>query len=137
MSDKIYYQEIFNKVKKHLLTQARPSLRQTLANAVECAYRGDDGTKCAVGCLITDEAYAMYGAEIEGCSVSVINTLNNRKSLMLAALQMSNIPTDSATLRFLTALQQVHDFVCSGADYYSRIDTELRRLAAQCGLQYE
>ncbi len=46
-------QEIFTKVATHLLTQNAKSL----ANSI-CAYRGDNGLKCAVGVLIADEHYS-------------------------------------------------------------------------------
>jgi hypothetical protein len=51
-------QEIFDTVAKHLAQQAGQA---TLGDA--CAYRGDDGRKCAAGILINDEEYepAMEG----------------------------------------------------------------------------
>ena len=55
-------QEIFNRVRDHLLTQGEISSR----TGVNCAYRGENGMSCAVGCLIPDELYleAMEGAEV-------------------------------------------------------------------------
>ena len=46
-------QEIFDKVAVHLLTQPR----SLTGNGGGCMYRGDNGTKCAVGCLIPDNEY--------------------------------------------------------------------------------
>jgi hypothetical protein len=46
-------QEIFDTVAKHLLTQKAKALSENGT----CAYRGENGTKCAVGCLISDEDY--------------------------------------------------------------------------------
>lgn len=51
-------QEIFDKVAKHLLTQNAQSM-----GIMGCAYRGDNGLQCAVGCLIPDE---LYRPEFEG-----------------------------------------------------------------------
>lgn len=48
--------DIFKHVGKHLLTQNEQSLVDRDTDR-SCAYRGDGGLKCAVGCLITDEAY--------------------------------------------------------------------------------
>lgn len=45
-------QEAFDTVAKHLFEQGCASKRGTY-----CAYRGDGGTKCAVGVLIPDELY--------------------------------------------------------------------------------
>ncbi len=52
-------QQVFDRVSDHLLTQKKKSLRPKSdwieADKPECAYRGVDGLKCAVGCLFTDE----------------------------------------------------------------------------------
>jgi hypothetical protein len=46
-------QEIFDRVAVHLLTQKVHSI-----NGIgECCYRGNNNTRCAVGCLIDDEEY--------------------------------------------------------------------------------
>lgn len=53
-------QEIFDTVAKHLLTQNAVSAsgeRHSPSNAFECLYRGDNGLRCAVGCLIPDDVY--------------------------------------------------------------------------------
>lgn len=49
-------QEVFDQVAKHLLTQMRKSFR-SFKGAEYCVYRGDDGLKCAAGCLIADDEY--------------------------------------------------------------------------------
>lgn len=49
-------QEIFDKVATHLLTQKAKSMA-IISDDYSCAYRGDDGLKCAVGCLIPDDKY--------------------------------------------------------------------------------
>ena len=45
-------QEIFTKVKNHLLTQNRKATEWGI-----CRYRTTNGLKCAVGCLIPAEEY--------------------------------------------------------------------------------
>jgi hypothetical protein len=53
-------QEIFDTVVKHLANQQVASRKNALQDGnlmMVCAYRGDNGTKCAVGCLIKDEDY--------------------------------------------------------------------------------
>lgn len=47
-------QETFDTVARHLLTQGKPAV----IIGQGCAYRGSDGTKCAVGCLIPDDKYS-------------------------------------------------------------------------------
>lgn len=47
-------QSIFDKVVIHLRKQNAKSL-DLITNA--CAFRGENGKKCAIGCLISDEEY--------------------------------------------------------------------------------
>jgi len=62
-------QEIFDISSVHLLRQKKMS---TLINPTShnpfCAYRGENGLTCALGCLISDEDYR---PEMEGRGVSV------------------------------------------------------------------
>ena len=46
-------QEIFDKVSVHLLTQGK----RALSPKGRCMYRGEEGTMCAVGCLLDDITY--------------------------------------------------------------------------------
>jgi len=50
-------QEIFDRVLQHLRTQGRPSKTIGPDNRKICAYRGEGGTRCAIGCLLPDEKY--------------------------------------------------------------------------------
>lgn len=51
-------QEVFNQVRDHLLKQNKKSIVDSV-----CVYRGPDNTKCAAGCLMSDEE---YDKKIEG-----------------------------------------------------------------------
>jgi len=87
-------QDIFNKVATHLLNQNKRSSMRTKAGAICCAYRGDDGTSCAVGCLISDKDYT---ADMEAHSVSPL---------------FRDFPIIGAKLGhkdFLSKLQWIHD----------------------------
>jgi len=86
--------EIFQKVKTHLLRQRAKAENE--ATGV-CSYR-IDGLSCAVGCLLTDEAYHI---RLEGNSV--------RCKEVSAALAQSGIPMNDASLNLLSDLQSVHD----------------------------
>ena len=90
-------QTIFNKVAAHLLAQGRPSLSD---NELECAYRGENGLRCAVGCLIDD---AHYSEAIEGYTIrdkSVAQAV--KKSLGLHYIT-------ARTAALLSDLQELHD----------------------------
>lgn len=100
-------QEIFNTVCKHLIDQGQTSK----GDDYYCAYRGDNGLKCAVGCLIKDECYS---PTLEGSSVL--------QALVVRALVCSSVvdepdneddEDDEASLTpeimLLRKLQSVHD----------------------------
>ena len=86
-------QEIFDKVVRHLSAQGLCAMLDGT-----CAYRGDGGLKCAVGCLIPD---GIYHEDIEGKNVK--NLFNNFPDQMKA----SGLDPKSADL--LTDLQRIHD----------------------------
>ena|SRR5579872_749343 len=65
MTDILTPQSIFDKVCDHLMKQGKKSIYQN-TDGFSCAYRGNDDTKCAVGCLIPDE---LYNKEMEGSTV--------------------------------------------------------------------
>jgi hypothetical protein len=47
-------QKTFNKVARHLLKQKQKSV---VANSTRCLYRGPNGLRCAIGCLIPNRLY--------------------------------------------------------------------------------
>lgn len=81
-------QEIFDKVLNHLRQQGKQC-----KGAVDCLYRGPDGMKCAVGCLIDDEhfnpqanTFTMYHEMVlDMCRKSGINLVESK--YLLIALQ--------------------------------------------------
>lgn len=87
-------QEIFDKVATHLATQGKKSLGPMGG----CLYRSPDGCMCAVGCLITDEAYQ---ESMEGWCVSEVGFRN--------AIEQSGIEYTVENLRLLSSLQSIHD----------------------------
>ncbi len=65
--------EIIDKVTEHLLNQNKKSISTYSMVQDEngqpvpgCLYRGEDGLKCAIGCLIKDDEYSF---DIEGYTV--------------------------------------------------------------------
>ena len=52
-------QEVFDVVAKHLLTQNAKSMDDPWDEM--CAYRGENGRRCAVGALIPDDLYSFMG----------------------------------------------------------------------------
>jgi len=87
-------QETFDKVATHLLRQNARS-----ESATTCLYRGPNGLKCAVGCLIDD---AVYSPEIEGFAVKDVACIKS-------ALRKSGVPTGRKAMDLLVNLQVLHD----------------------------
>ena len=95
--------EIFDRVKTHLLAQGEKALRGgepygSGKHGSGCAYHAQSGLKCAIGCLITDEAYSEV---LEGDTVDDFG--------VRAALESSGISDDPVTLEMLCRLQSIHD----------------------------
>lgn len=95
---------VFTRVKAHLLQQGRRALVDPDPGAIAagaCAYRGHDGTKCAIGCLIKDEFYTPL---MEGPSIYQV-------SVQLALAQSLGCGHEelSEHLVFLRRLQKIHD----------------------------
>lgn len=89
-------QEIFDKVSKHLLEQAMPAF-DPITNG--CRYRGANGTKCAVGCLIKDE---FYSPDLEN------NRVGHPRVTRAVGASLNEVIT-AETEALLSALQRVHD----------------------------
>lgn len=101
--------EVFEKVKAHLLQQG---VRAESPVDASCAYRGADGTMCAVGCLISDVA---YGRHLEGLSADAVPVRH--------ALRDSGVADDGfgGLTRMLLAMQNLHDNVAT-ADWPAGLD---------------
>lgn len=127
-------QMIFDTVRAHLLRQNRPSV-----NDIGCAYRGEGGTMCAVGCLIDDR---YYDPHFEGDNLI---SRDVQKALELSGISAT---TDDGQLneigRLLEDLQQAHDKVAdtlvvpdSGGCFRERIEQQLAHLAQVYDLKME
>lgn len=96
-------QEAFDIAAKHLLAQGKKSYVKddngfgTADGIPSCAYRGEDGLKCAIGALIPDDQYSY---KMENMSVSIL-------------LQQDYCPpilkSKDLTKDFLQGLQDAHD----------------------------
>jgi len=89
-------QEFFNTVVTKLIEQGRPSIN-TYGSG--CAYRGAEGTKCAIGILIPDEEY--FFNPTEGTSVSSILCDRSWPTL--------NTLAETVDEKLMSAMQCAHD----------------------------
>ena len=86
--------QLFKTVAEHLLNQQEQSEKGGL-----CMYRGPYGNTCAVGCLISDEAYT---TKLEGLAVGA--------KLVVKALNTSlNDSLTESDIDLLIDLQNIHD----------------------------
>lgn len=106
-------QEIFSKVKKHLLAQMKKSMRESPKGRV-CAYRGENNTSCSVGCLISDSEYKV---NMEGYAVNRL--LNNFNDLVQTILP--NDLNEEEGMYFLVLLQEIHD-MCPVSDWKYQLE---------------
>jgi hypothetical protein len=93
-------QQVFDKAATHLLKQGERSEGYLDIDESElvCMYRGPEGRMCAVGALISDEAYS---TALEGKRTS--------SEHVRAALKESGCPVDPTAGGLYVRLQQIHD----------------------------
>jgi CII-binding regulator of phage lambda lysogenization HflD len=88
-------QEMFTKMVNHLRKQNQRSYSTIFGG---CAYRGENGLMCAVGCLIKDE---FYDYQLESQNVSML--------AVHRALISSGYEYDKQGESLLSRMQTVHD----------------------------
>ena len=130
-------QDVYNRVKAHLHSMVGPA-----RDGSSCVYRGDSGSRCAVGCLIPDDK---YDPAIEGLVVARIaeNDVAESQAVNYArladVLEQSGLPpTDRTLMALLARLQQVHDNfdVTNIAEtWHQYLDRRLPQVAATHGLE--
>lgn len=97
-------QEVFDRVVKHLLTQNKKSWSDEI---YDCAYRNNEGLKCAIGCLISDENYY---PELERYCIDSKELQNAIiKSGIRLKIDNDDIYDPNGDLLFLYELQKIHD----------------------------
>ena len=113
-------QEVFDKVVAHLRQQKKKSIYTYEVydgkTCTSCAYRGDNGLKCAAGIFIPDEDYVV---DMENTPIS--------SSRIFPVLKRQNINFD-----LLKSLQIVHD----GFEPYEW-ETRLHDVAKKFNLNYQ
>lgn len=90
-------QQIIDKSGNYLLKQGTQSV---LEDGYTCAYRGQDGLMCAVGCLINEDA---YNWSLEGTSILELSV---QRALRHSGIEFD---TDGQVMLLLTRLQDIHD----------------------------
>ena len=94
-------QQIFDKVRKHLLNQ----MEKSISVDGQCAYRGAKGLMCAIGCLIADED---YDPMIEGKGVKLV-PLSRSGEILSISLDKAGVPRKKNIYTLLKDLRRIHD----------------------------
>ena len=109
-------QEAYDRIVEYF---TRPDAKLGLSDAGKCVYRGQDGQRCAAGCLIPDEAYDPSFEYKTFFSISCSPGL----------LDAMGINYDTAT--FIDQCQSAHD----AADDLDAFLSDLDRVAKEFELQ--
>ena len=97
-------QDAFNVAATGLLEQNTRSMVEDIG----CSYRGDEGRKCAIGMLLTDECYypGLEGKTPKGSSATFTSPEDYR---VKEAIKASGYPVDDKAIGFYMSLQSIHD----------------------------
>lgn len=115
-------QEIFDRVKTHLLRQGKRSLGTVHSEGRVPRYKNDEGLTCAIGYLLDPDAYS---EEFEGQAVT--------EPMVEEALRKSGVvPENDDDYALLRDLQAVHDI--SPPEWWER---KLWDIAQNFGLEWK
>jgi hypothetical protein len=122
-------QQLFDKMAAHLLQQGSRALTIDCNGAQKCVYRGDGGKMCAVGCLISDEAYTQ---SFEGTGVFGNPNLRNAiEESQGFSTKFWSYEEDLDLNKMLSEVQRIHDSILPAG-----WKAELRRTAEKFDLQW-
>jgi hypothetical protein len=117
-------QEMFDTVARHLLKQREIS---EMCDGT-CAYRGPNGLKCAVGCLIPDKDYE---GRYEGIALYGEGSVKLEKQADESDLFQYIVTEISDNFNLVAALQELHD-----SERVNAWPNCLRALASDWDLSY-
>lgn len=103
MTNRESMQKIFNKVWNHFVVNKG----QKAQNEDGCAYRDEDGNKCAIGCLVPDDVYNESMDEGVG-----FNYLIRTRSKLADFFQREYgfVESDHVMKEFIDKLRKAHDY---------------------------
>lgn len=112
-------QTVVDKILTHLWDQGRVSYDLSLNG---CAYRGEDGTKCAIGILIPDD---IYSPNMEGKS---FHQLCQQYDVV------ADLPEIKAIKQVGEVMQQLHDNLQGMPDFRKRLRNRAQAWLSDYGL---
>lgn len=118
-TDQQFYDETINHLRRQKVKSIRRSMEDEYGVSTICAYRGDNGTTCAIGCHIPDE---LYDPSMEG---SGINTLIKEYPEVATHL--------CENTELMSSLQLFHDRMSHNTEVF---EEEAERIAHVYHLKY-
>lgn len=122
-------QKIFEQVVYHLFSQGKRAVVIDENGNSKCMYRGEEGSKCAVGCLIPDSEYS---EDMEFKTASRL--IQTYRAGDLPTMTKETHELLDSNLRLLRNLQTTHDSACSWETDQNMKDA-LSYIAHNCSLE--
>jgi hypothetical protein len=116
LNNKVSEKEVFDFVFNKIIEQGKPSVIRRIVDGIAsapCAYRGDNGCKCAFGHIITDEELNVI--QTHWFRTIDINTLPAPHIMQIAMAHLKDKEIDPLNLEtnyknnFILSLQRAHD----------------------------
>lgn len=106
-------QEVFNKAVMGVIEQGGPAIKMNTVGSKSCAYRGNDGAKCAVGHILPDRlaiAADFFGLMPSDVVGMMSNNSSDRSAKFIKKFETEILDIgDINVWKLLTKLQAAHD----------------------------
>lgn len=117
--------EMITFIIEHLIKQGV----QAVDEYGECIYRSEDGLKCAVGCLITEnnysESFEHHLIQVKHPDTTTEETVSIVKALQKAVTASTGLTLTKIRLDYLDTLQRIHDSL-GGYDFDEYLRGEVK-----------
>jgi hypothetical protein len=104
-----------------MIEQGRPSRRVGINGTPSCAYRGENGTKCALGFFIPDDLYSenIEGTSLLGESVYQLECFKGKSHHLLRSMQQAHDISSDDPKNFMGQFRNRMRYI---ADYFELDD---------------
>lgn len=139
MKDEFSQQEVFDYILMKMREQQKPSIvipENSVTDLPLCAYRGNDGCKCGIGHIVTDEELAMADAN---------KAILYEKYLMESPVNMISVSALMEVLgfdhirhyHFLIDIQTAHDYASKSRNpFMEEFESNMKNVSNRFNLRY-
>lgn len=123
-------QEILKFVAYNLVKQNATSTRKRSDGLPRCAYRGDNGLKCAVGFCIEDDEYdqAMEGQSVDGAAFGQFEISYDRRRLLS---ELQGIHDSHPEDCWQACIHSLAVSICYNEEAVAAVDEAMNRAVAE------